>query len=44
MSRDHGFHPLRVRRVVSETHDTTSFVFDVPDEHSDAFANEAGQF
>ena len=44
MSRDHGFHPLRVRRVVSETHDTTSFVFDVPDELRDAFAYEAGQF
>jgi ferredoxin-NADP reductase len=33
-----------VRRVVSETHDTMSFVFDVPDELSDAFAYEAGQF
>ncbi len=44
MSRDHGFHSLRVRRVVPETHDTTSFVFDVPDELSDAFAYEAGQF
>ena len=30
MSRDHGFHPLRVRHVVQETHDTKSFVFDVP--------------
>jgi ferredoxin-NADP reductase len=44
MSRDHGFHPLRVRRVVQETHDTTSFVFDVPDDLRDAFAYEAGQF
>jgi ferredoxin-NADP reductase len=44
MSRDHGFHPLRVRRVVPETHDTTSFVFDVPDELRDAFAYQAGQF
>ena len=44
MSRDHGFHPLRVRRVVPETHDTTSFVFDVPDDLRDAFAYEAGQF
>lgn len=44
MSRDHGFHPLRVRLVVPETHDTTSFVFDVPDELRDAFAYEAGQF
>ncbi len=44
MSRDHGFHPLRVRRVVPETFDTTSFVFDVPDELRDAFVYEAGQF
>jgi ferredoxin-NADP reductase len=44
MSRDHGFHPLRVRRVVEETHDTKSFVFDVPAELRDAFAYEAGQF
>src|SRR3954447_13522896 len=44
MSRDHGFHLLRVGRVVQETHDTTSFVFDVPDGLRDAFAYEAGQF
>ena len=44
MSRDHGFHPLRVRRVVQETHDTKSFVFDVPADLHDAFAYEAGQF
>ena len=44
MSRDHGFHPLRVRRVVQETHDTKSFVFDVPPELHDAFSYEAGQF
>ncbi len=44
MSKDHGFHPLRVRRVVQETHDTKSFVFDVPPELHDAFSYEAGQF
>jgi len=44
MSRDHGFHSLRVRRVVQETHDTRSFVFDVPAELRDAFSYEAGQF
>jgi len=44
MTRDHGFHQLRVRRVVQETHDTMSFVFDVPDDLRDAFAYEAGQF
>src|SRR6478609_3963625 len=32
MSPDHGFHPLPVKRIVQETHDTKSFVF------------EAGQF
>jgi len=44
MSRDHGFHPLRVQRVVQETHDTKSFVFEVPPDLRDAFAYEAGQF
>ena len=44
MSRDHGFHPLVVRRVVQETHDTKSFVFDVPAELEEAFAYQAGQF
>ena len=44
MSRDHGFHPLRVERIVRETHDTKSFVFAVPAELHEAFAYEAGQF
>ena len=44
MTRDHGFHPLRVLRVVDETHDTKSFVFDVPPELRDAFAYRPGQF
>jgi ferredoxin-NADP reductase len=44
MSRDHGFHPLRVKRIVQETHDTKSFVFEVPPDLRDAFAYEAGQF
>ena len=43
-TRDHGFHPLRVKRIVQETHDTKSFVFDVPPELVKAFAYEAGQF
>ncbi len=42
--RDHGFHPLRVERVVTETHDTKSFVFAIPDDLRDAFAYDAGQF
>jgi ferredoxin-NADP reductase len=44
MTRDHGFHPLRVRRVVQETRDTKSFVFEVPADLRDAFAYAAGQF
>jgi len=44
MSPDHGFHSLRVQRIVDETHDTKSFVFDVPAEARDAFSYEAGQF
>ena len=30
--RDHGFHPLRIGRVVTETADASSFVLDVPAE------------
>src|SRR5262245_9732799 len=44
MSPDHGFHPLRVKRVVRETHDTKAFVFEVPAELDDAFVYRAGQF
>ena len=42
--RDHGFHQLRIARVVSETADTRSFVLEVPPELAAAFAYEAGQF
>ncbi|HKY16875.1 MAG TPA: ferredoxin--NADP reductase [Microthrixaceae bacterium] len=42
--RDHGFHPLRVARVVDETSDTRSFALEVPDELRAAFAYDAGQF
>lgn len=42
--RDHRFHPLRVRRVVRETAEASSFVLDVPAELRRAFAYEAGQF
>ena len=42
--RDHGFHPLRVARVVPETAESASFVLDVPDELRDAYAYDAGQF
>ena len=44
MSPDHGFHPLRVKRIVQETRDAKSFVFDVPPDAREAFSYEAGQF
>src|SRR4051812_27156678 len=42
--RDHGYHALRIARVVPETADATSFVFDVPSELADRFAYAPGQF
>lgn len=42
--RDHGFHPLRIARIVAETADAASFVLDVPDDLRAAFAYQAGQF
>jgi 3-ketosteroid 9alpha-monooxygenase subunit B len=42
--RDHGFHALRVGRVVRETDEATSFVLEVPDELEERFAYQAGQF
>jgi len=42
--RDHGFHPLRVARLLHETADAVSLVLDVPEELSGTFAYEAGQF
>ena len=42
--RDHGFHALRIARVVAETPDAKSFVLDVPDDLRDTFAYDAGQF
>jgi 3-ketosteroid 9alpha-monooxygenase subunit B len=41
---DHGFHRLRIARIVPETADARSFVLGVPDELREAFAYEAGQF
>ena len=43
-TRDHGFHPLRVARVVHETADARSFVLDIPAELAGAYAYDAGQF
>jgi 3-ketosteroid 9alpha-monooxygenase subunit B len=42
--RAHGYHLLGVKEVVEETHDTRSFVLDVPAELADTFAYAAGQF
>jgi 3-ketosteroid 9alpha-monooxygenase subunit B len=43
-ARDHGFHPVPIRRVVHETAESASFVLDVPSALRHAFAYEAGQF
>ena len=42
--RQHGYHPLRIARVVVETHDASSFVLDVPDELAETFRYSPGQF
>jgi ferredoxin-NADP reductase len=41
---DHGFHPLRIGEVITETAEASSFVLDVPDALRSAFTYEAGQF
>src|SRR5213075_202632 len=41
-ARDHGFHQLRIARVVRETADASSFVLEVPAELEPAFSYEAG--
>ncbi len=42
--REHGYHELRVKDVVRETHDASSFVLDVPDELRATFRYRPGQF
>lgn len=42
--REHGYHPLRVSRIIQETPDTRSFVLDVPPDVRDLFAYRPGQF
>jgi 3-ketosteroid 9alpha-monooxygenase subunit B len=42
--RDHGYHPLRIARVLSETHDASSFVLDVPEDLTETFRYRPGQF
>jgi 3-ketosteroid 9alpha-monooxygenase subunit B len=39
-----AFHPLKVARVIDETHDTRSIVFEIPPELAPAFRYRAGQF
>jgi 3-ketosteroid 9alpha-monooxygenase subunit B len=43
-AHDHGFHPLRVRRVVRETAEASSFVLAPPEGREPLYAYEAGQF
>ncbi|MEG0446836.1 MAG: ferredoxin--NADP reductase [Comamonas sp.] len=38
------YHPLRVRAVIEETHDTKSIVFDVPQALAEQFRYRPGQF
>ena len=42
--RRHGYHSLRVKRVVRETEDTRSFVLEVPGGLEEDFRYEPGQF
>ena len=43
-ARDHGFHTLRIARVVAETAEASSYVLDVPTELRASYAYDAGQF
>ena len=38
------YHPLRVKEVIEETHDTKSIVFEVPSHLSEQFSYRPGQF
>jgi ferredoxin-NADP reductase len=42
--RQHGYHQVRVKHVVPETHDASSFVLDIPAELAETFSYRAGQF
>lgn len=43
-ARDHAFHPLRIRRVVAETADASSYVLEVPEALAPTFRYDAGQY
>lgn len=42
--RDHGFHPVRVSRVIEETDEAVSIALEIPEPLREAFAYRAGQF
>ena len=42
--RQHGYHSLRIARVIAETPDASSFVLDVPAELKETFRYTPGQF
>jgi 3-ketosteroid 9alpha-monooxygenase subunit B len=42
--RDHGYHTLRVKKVVPETADASSFVLEVPEPLRETFRYRPGQF
>jgi 3-ketosteroid 9alpha-monooxygenase subunit B len=42
--RAHGFHTLSVKEVVQETHDTRSYVLEIPADLRERFGYEPGQF
>ena len=39
-----NYQPLKVSQIIDETHDSRSFVFDIPEDQKDQFNYEAGQF
>ena len=41
---DHAYHDLRVARVVEETSDARSIIFEIPQQLSASFRYKAGQF
>jgi 3-ketosteroid 9alpha-monooxygenase subunit B len=43
-AHDHGFHSLRIGRIIRETPEASSFVLEIPDDLRAAFAYDAGQF
>jgi 3-ketosteroid 9alpha-monooxygenase subunit B len=42
--RDHGYHSLRIARIMRETDDASSFVLDVPEDLTETFRYQPGQF